>query len=44
MTLLLGILEIETILPAEAGKYRRSLDLDEGIARVEFAAGYPERP
>lgn len=27
-------LEIETILPAEASKYRRSLDLDGAIARV----------
>jgi alpha-L-fucosidase 2 len=26
-------LEIETILPAEADRYRRSLDLDEAIAR-----------
>jgi alpha-L-fucosidase 2 len=35
----MAFLEIETILPAEVGRYRRSLDLDEAIARVEFAAG-----
>jgi alpha-L-fucosidase 2 len=35
----MAFLEIETILPAEASKYRRSLDLDEAIARVEFFAG-----
>jgi len=35
----MAYLEIETTLPAEAGRYRRSLDLDEAIARVEFAAG-----
>ena len=35
----MAFLEIETMLPAEAGRYRRSLDLDEAIARVEFAAG-----
>ena len=35
----MAFLEIETILPAEAGRYRRSLDLDQAIARVEFAAG-----
>ena len=35
----LAYLDIETILPAEPGRYRRSLDLDEAIARVEFAAG-----
>jgi alpha-L-fucosidase 2 len=35
----MAFLEIETILPAEASRYRRSLDLDEAMARVEFAAG-----
>jgi alpha-L-fucosidase 2 len=32
-------LEIETMLAGEISGYRRSLDLDEAIARVEFAAG-----
>jgi alpha-L-fucosidase 2 len=35
----MAFLEIETILPAEARRYRRSLDLNEAIARVEFTAG-----
>lgn len=35
----MAFLEIETILPAETSGYRRSLDLDQAIARVEFAAG-----
>jgi alpha-L-fucosidase 2 len=34
----MAFLEIETILPAATSRYRRSLDLDEAIARVEFAA------
>ncbi len=32
-------LEIETIFAGEISRYRRSLDLDEAIARVEFATG-----
>jgi alpha-L-fucosidase 2 len=35
----MGFLEIETILPAATARYRRSLDVDEAIARIEFAAG-----
>src|SRR4029077_10461475 len=35
----MAFLEIETILQAEISRYRRSLDLDEAIARVEFATG-----
>ncbi|MFC5861397.1 glycoside hydrolase N-terminal domain-containing protein [Acidicapsa dinghuensis] len=35
----MAFLEIETILPTETSRYRRSLDLEEAIARVEFAAG-----
>jgi alpha-L-fucosidase 2 len=35
----MAFLEVETILPAQPSRYRRSLDLDEAIARVEFAAG-----
>lgn len=35
----MAFLEIETILPAEISGYRRSLDFDDAIARVEFAAG-----
>ena len=35
----MAYLEIETILPAETSRYRRSLDLNEAIARVEFTAG-----
>ena len=35
----MAFLEIETILSAETSRYRRSLDLDEAIARVEFATG-----
>jgi alpha-L-fucosidase 2 len=35
----MAFLEIETILDGEISRYRRSLDLDDAIARVEFAAG-----
>ena len=35
----MAFLEIETALAGEISGYRRSLDLDEAIARVEFAAG-----
>lgn len=35
----MAFLEIETMLAGEISGYRRSLDLDEAIARVEFAAG-----
>jgi alpha-L-fucosidase 2 len=35
----IAFLEIETILDGEISGYRRSLDLDDAIARVEFAAG-----
>lgn len=35
----MAFLEIETMLSAEVSKYRRSLDLDQAIARVEFASG-----
>ena len=35
----MAFLEIETILPAETSRYQRSLDLDEAITQVEFAAG-----
>jgi alpha-L-fucosidase 2 len=35
----MAFLEIETMLQADISRYRRSLDLDEAIARVEFAAG-----
>ena len=35
----LAFLEIETMFAGEISGYRRSLDLDEAIARVEFAAG-----
>jgi alpha-L-fucosidase 2 len=35
----MSFLDIEMILPAEVTRYRRSLDLDEAIARVEFASG-----
>ena len=34
----MAYLDIETILSTEVSKYRRSLDLDEAIAHVEFAA------
>ncbi len=35
----MAFLEIETTLQAEISRYRRSLDLDEAIARVEFETG-----
>jgi alpha-L-fucosidase 2 len=35
----MAYLEIETILAGEMSGYRRSLDLEEAIARVEFTAG-----
>ena len=35
----MSFLDIEMTLPAEVSRYRRSLDLDEAIAHVEFAAG-----
>jgi alpha-L-fucosidase 2 len=35
----MAFLEIETIFAGEISGYRRSLDLDEAIARVEFTAG-----
>jgi alpha-L-fucosidase 2 len=35
----MSFLDIDMILPAEVSRYRRSLDLDEAIAHVEFASG-----
>ena len=35
----MAYLEIETMLAGETSGYRRSLDLDDAIARVEFVAG-----
>ena len=35
----MAFLEIETVFAGEVSGYRRSLDLDEAIARVEFTAG-----
>jgi alpha-L-fucosidase 2 len=35
----MAFLEIETTVDGEASGYRRSLDLDEAIAKVEFASG-----
>jgi alpha-L-fucosidase 2 len=35
----LGYLEIQTDLPGSPGQYRRSLNLEEGVAHVAFASG-----